>query len=61
MRGQHLNWDSKNALKRIFILLKSKYFFILDNVENFLFVRVAVKHGTPESGTAEYGTTNLEW
>ena len=27
----------QNALKRILILLKSKYFFILNNEDNFLF------------------------
>ena len=37
VRGQYLNWDSKNVVKRILILLKCKYFFILNNVDNFLF------------------------
>ena len=37
VRGQYLNWDSKNALKKGHILFKSKYFFIFDNVDNFLF------------------------
>ena len=37
VREQYLNWASKNPLKRILIFLKSKYFLILINANNFLF------------------------